>query len=81
METSLMHRDSLNNSRCHCVRLDESGEVVQIHYSTRFRDTFCRQPLEDVEPLYQALRTFSALLYDEQNIVEMQLKTGANSVF
>jgi len=61
-----------------CVRLDESGEVVQIHYNTRFRDTFCRQSLENVEPLYRALKTFSGLIYDPQNVVEMQLKAGAN---
>jgi len=53
--------------------------VVQIHYSTRFRDTFCRQSLENVEPLYRALKTFSALIYDPRNLVEMQLKTGTDS--
>ena len=53
--------------------------MVQIHYSTRFRDTFCRQSLENVEPLYRALKTFSALIYDPQNLVEMQLKTGTDS--
>lgn len=57
-------------------RLDESGEVVQIHYSTRYRDSFCRQSLEDVEPLYRALKTFSTLIYDPRNLVEMQLKAG-----
>ena len=62
---------------CYCVRLDEAGEVVQIHYSTRFRDTFCRQSLENVEPLYRALKMFAGLIYDPQNLVEMQLKTGA----
>ena len=77
----LCTRNSLNNIRCYCVRLDESGEVVQIHFSTRFRDSFCRQSLEDVEPLYQALRKFSTLLYDPQNLVEMQLKTGKNSTY
>ena len=54
---------------------------MQIHYSTRFRDTFCRQSLEDVEPLYRALKTFAGLIYDPRNLVEMQLKAGANSLF
>jgi len=63
-----------------CVRLDESGEVVQIHYSTRYRDTFCRQSLDNVEPLYRALRTFSGLIYDPQNLVEMKLKAGMNAL-
>jgi len=67
-----------NKSYCYCVRLDETGEVVQIHYSTRFRDSFCRQSLENVEPLYKALKTFSTLLYDPHNVVEIQLKTGTN---
>jgi len=66
---------------CDCVRLDETGEVVQIHYSTRFRDSFCRQSLENVEPLYRALKTFSGLIYDPQNLVEMQLKAGINAPF
>lgn len=68
--------DAIMMSRHPTIKLDEAGEVVQIHYSTRFRDTFCRQSLEDVEPLYRALKTFAGLIYDPQNLVEMQLKTG-----
>jgi len=70
----LIYTELFNN----CVRLDENGDVVQIHYSTRFRDTFCRQSLENVEPLYRALKTFTGLIYDEQNLVEMHLEPGVN---
>lgn len=68
--------NSLLMSRHPTIKLDDSGEVIQIHYSTRSRDTFSRLPLDEVEPLYRALKTFAGLLYDPQNLMELQLKTG-----
>lgn len=66
--------DSRMLSRHPTIKLDEAGDIVQINYSTRHRDTYSRQPPEEVEPLYRALKSFASLLYDQQNLVEIKLQ-------
>jgi gamma-butyrobetaine dioxygenase len=68
--------NSILISRHPTIKLDEAGEVIQIHYSTRSRDTFMHLSIDEVEPMYHALKQFASLLFDPNNVVEMQLKTG-----
>jgi gamma-butyrobetaine dioxygenase len=75
--TRLDFRNEMKNShvlsRHPTIKLDVHGDIVQIHYSTRHRDSFTRLSLDEVEPVYKALKSFSELLYDKENIVEIQL--------
>jgi len=66
--------DSLLLSRHPTIKLDEAGDIVQINYSTRHRDSFSRLAAEEVEPIYKALKSFASLLYEQQNLVEIKLQ-------
>lgn len=57
-------------------RLDEDGDVVQIYHSTRSRDSFLGMPIEGVDELYRALKTFTELIYDKAGLIEIKQKPG-----
>ncbi|XP_074649433.1 gamma-butyrobetaine dioxygenase-like [Tubulanus polymorphus] len=55
---------------------DNEGNVKGVCYNNQVRDTFMNLPIEDVQPLYEALRKFDDIMYDPNNHVKHTLKAG-----
>ena len=59
-----------------CFRLNKAGEISQIDYSNHIRDTALNVPLEQVIPLFAAMKSWDERLYHEDNCITYKLKPG-----
>ena len=57
-------------------RLNDLGEVVQITHNPQSMDSYLSIPVDKVKPLYQAIKTFDELLYANNNVFNIKMKSG-----
>ncbi|XP_074649435.1 gamma-butyrobetaine dioxygenase-like [Tubulanus polymorphus] len=60
---------------------DIEGKVKGVCFNNQSRDSYLNLPIEDVQPLYDALKLLENIMYDPQNIVNHTLKPGEIVVF
>ena len=56
--------------------LDSEGNVQSINYNNQMRSQFLNVPLGKVQPLYNALKLFNDISYDDENLINLKLQPG-----
>ena len=56
--------------------LDEGGTIQSLNYNNQMRSQFLNLPLEKVQPLYDALKLFNDLAYDDAYLINLKLQPG-----
>ena len=62
-------------------RFDYYGNFKRINWAQLARDPFLDIPLEKVEPLYVAMRTFEALINDPEMHLQYRMEPGEMVTF
>ncbi|XP_022087370.1 gamma-butyrobetaine dioxygenase-like [Acanthaster planci] len=58
------------------IKLDHFGRLKAVHYSTHARTTAMFMPVDDVQPMYNALQVFAKLLESPENAYYVKLQGG-----
>ena len=58
------------------LRLDDEGTIQSVNYNNQMRSQFLNLPLNEVQPLYNALKLFDDLCYDNEYLINLKLKPG-----
>ena len=58
------------------LRLDDEGTIQSVSYNNQMRSQFLNLPLDKVQPLYNALKLFDDLCYDDEYLINLKLKPG-----
>ena len=58
------------------LSLDSEGNVQSINYNNQMRSQFLNVPLGKVQPLYNALKLFNDISYDDENLINLKLQPG-----
>lgn len=54
--------------------LDPEGKPVRITFNNVTRDSYMAVPISEVAPLYEAMKSYNNIMYEEH--IEMKLKAG-----
>ena len=57
-------------------RLDDEGTVQSVNYNNQMRSQFLNIPVDKVQQLYNALKLFDDLCYDNEYLINLKLKPG-----
>ena len=57
-------------------RLDDEGAVQSVNYNNQMRSQFLNIPVDKVQQLYNALKLFDDLCYDNEYLINLKLKPG-----
>jgi len=62
-------------------RHSESGKITRIVYSNQQLSSRLPIELQDVKPLYSALKLFTNICYDPKNLMRFKLNEGEDRTF
>lgn len=62
-------------------QLDKNGEPEGCYYNNQVRSYELNVPLEQVQPLYDAMKALNNAFYDQRNLVNVRLRSGDIAIF
>ena len=67
---------SLHETKIFCLSFDALGRLKRINWSNFARDSRIDLPLEEVEPLYRAMKEYDDILNDKDVCINYKMKPG-----
>ena len=56
--------------------LDDEGIIQSLNYNNQMRSQFLNLPIDKIQPLYNALKLFDDICYDNEYLINLKLKPG-----
>ena len=56
--------------------MDDEGIIQSLNYNNQMRSQFLNLPIEKIQPLYNALKLFDDICYDNEYLINLKLKPG-----